>query len=107
MGPPTILFSNAGSTAGTHGVEDVADVPIEVFEETWRVNCGSAYLLAQLCVPAMERAGWGRLVFCSSVAAFTGGVVGPHYAYVMRLFFFFSFFSFLHIQSIPFRFDFE
>ena len=28
----------------------------------------------------MVDAGLGRVVFCSSVAAFTGGVVGPHYA---------------------------
>jgi hypothetical protein len=28
------------------------------------------------------REGWGRVVFCSSVAGFTGGVVGPHYAYI-------------------------
>lgn len=82
MGPPTILFNNAGLTAGKHGVKAITEVSIEVFEETWRANCGSAYLLSQLCIPAMEDAGWGRVVFCSSVAAFTGGVVGPHYAYV-------------------------
>lgn len=85
LGPPTILFNNAGITAGKHGVEDVADVSIEVFEETWRANCGSAYLLSRLCIPAMEDAGWGRVVFCSSVAAFVGGVVGPHYAYVSKI----------------------
>jgi 3-oxoacyl-[acyl-carrier protein] reductase len=28
----------------------------------------------------MEAQGWGRIIFDSSVAAFTGGVVGPHYA---------------------------
>lgn len=27
----------------------------------------------------MRERGWGRVVFVSSVAAFTGGVVGPHY----------------------------
>ncbi|KAL9070434.1 MAG: hypothetical protein Q9161_004858 [Pseudevernia consocians] len=86
MRPPTILFNNAGLTAGTHAVNDISDVPVEVFEDTWRANCGSAYLLTQLCMPAMQEARWGRVVFCSSVAAFTGGVVGPHYAYVMREF---------------------
>lgn len=81
IGPPTILFNNAGLTAGKHGVQDISEISVETFEETWRANCGSAYLLTQLCIPAMEKAGWGRVVFCSSVAAFTGGVVGPHYAY--------------------------
>lgn len=28
----------------------------------------------------MEAAAFGRIVFCSSVAGFIGGVVGPHYA---------------------------
>jgi len=28
----------------------------------------------------METSAWGRVIFCSSVAGFTGGIVGPHYA---------------------------
>lgn len=79
MGDPSILFNNAGVTI-KHGVRDVGEVSIEDFERTWRSNCGSAFLLSQLCIPAMERKAWGRIVFCSSVAGFTGGVVGPHYA---------------------------
>ncbi|MCJ1277337.1 hypothetical protein MMC21_005149 [Puttea exsequens] len=80
MGDVKILFNNAGTNGGVQGVSDIADVEVEVFERTWRANCGSAFLLTRLCVPAMEREGWGRVVFCSSVAAFMGGVVGPHYA---------------------------
>ncbi|KAF2124223.1 putative short-chain dehydrogenase/reductase [Dothidotthia symphoricarpi CBS 119687] len=80
LGHPTILINNAGSTLGLSGVKSVADVPIEDFERTWRVNCGSAYLLTQLCIPAMEESGWGRVIFVSSVAGLTGGIVGPHYA---------------------------
>lgn len=79
MGDPSILFNNAGVTI-KHGVRDVGEVSIEDFERTWRSNCGSAFLLSQLCIPAMEGKAWGRIVFCSSVAGFTGGVVGPHYA---------------------------
>jgi 3-oxoacyl-[acyl-carrier protein] reductase len=36
--------------------------------------------MTQLCLPEMEEKGWGRVIFCSSVAGFNGGVVGPHYA---------------------------
>ncbi|KAF2493068.1 3-oxoacyl-reductase [Lophium mytilinum] len=79
MGAPTILYNNAGLTL-KHGITSIADISIEEFEHTWRANTGSAFLLTQLCIPAMEAAGWGRVIFCSSVAAFTGGVVGPHYA---------------------------
>ena len=80
MGAPTILFNNAGITMKS-GVQDISEVSVEMFEETWRANCGSAFLLTQLCIPDMDKAGWGRVIFCSSVAGFTGGVIGPHYAY--------------------------
>lgn len=80
MGDPTILFNNAGTTLQQSGVKDISEVSVETFEKTWRANCGSAFLLTQLCIPAMEKAAFGRMVFCSSVAGFTGGVVGPHYA---------------------------
>lgn len=53
---------------------------METFESTWRINAGSPILLAQLCLPHMEKQGWGRIIFNSSVAALSGGVVGPHYA---------------------------
>jgi 3-oxoacyl-[acyl-carrier protein] reductase len=80
LGPPTILINNAGSTDGLTGVKSADQVSMEVFERTWRINCGSAYLLTQLCLPAMEGEGWGRVVFVSSVAGITGGIIGPHYA---------------------------
>jgi 3-oxoacyl-[acyl-carrier protein] reductase len=80
LGAPSILINNAGSTCGKSGVGSITDVSIEDFEKTWRVNCGSAYLLTQLCMPEMEKKGWGRVVFVSSVAGITGGIIGPHYA---------------------------
>lgn len=80
MGRPTILFNNAGGTSGKSGVKSLEEVDVEIFEATWRMNCGTAYELTRLCLPAMVEAGWGRVVFCSSVAGLTGGVVGPHYA---------------------------
>jgi 3-oxoacyl-[acyl-carrier protein] reductase len=80
MGHPTILFNNAGTTGPKTGVKTLDEISVESFESTWRTNCGSAYLLTQLCLPAMVEAKFGRVIFCSSVAGFTGGVVGPHYA---------------------------
>jgi 3-oxoacyl-[acyl-carrier protein] reductase len=83
LGHPSILFNNAGVTQSKSGVKDISEVTIEDFETTWRANCGTGFLLTQLCLPAMVNNSWGRVVFCSSVAGFTGGVVGPHYAYVL------------------------
>ncbi|KZV65611.1 NAD(P)-binding protein [Peniophora sp. CONT] len=81
MGEIEILYNNAadeGSIMGLHG--RIEDVSMKEMENCWRVNTGAAFLLAQLIIPAMARAGYGRVVFCTSVAAATGGVVGPHYA---------------------------
>jgi 3-oxoacyl-[acyl-carrier protein] reductase len=44
------------------------------------VNLRAPFLLAQRAVPGMRERGFGRILFVSSVAAFTGGMVGPHYA---------------------------
>ena len=57
-----VLFANAGASGGMSGVGSLADVPIEVFEATWRVNTGSSILLAQLCLPFMVSLGsvWGN-----------------------------------------------
>ncbi|KAK7712987.1 hypothetical protein SLS57_007548 [Botryosphaeria dothidea] len=80
LGAPTILFNNAGTTLSKHGLRSASDVTIEEFETTWRSNCGTAFLLTQLCLPDMEKSGWGRVIFCSSVAGLNGGIIGPHYA---------------------------
>ncbi|CZT44611.1 related to 3-ketoacyl-acyl carrier protein reductase [Rhynchosporium secalis] len=79
LGHPTILFNNAGLTLQS-GIKKITGISIEEFEHTWKANCGSALLLTQLFLPEMERQGWGRVIFCSSVAGCNGGVVGPHYA---------------------------
>ncbi|KAL9085182.1 MAG: hypothetical protein Q9165_007713 [Trypethelium subeluteriae] len=79
LGEPSILFNNAG-IARPSGTKAIEEVSIEEFENTWRTNTGSTYLLTQLCLPPMEKRGWGRIIFGSSIAGFTGGLVGPHYA---------------------------
>src|SRR5205085_5857348 len=50
------------------------------FDEMLAVNLRAPFLLAQRVLPGMRERGWGRVLFTSSVAAFTGGIVGPHYA---------------------------
>ena len=80
VGDVDVLFNNAGADAGIKGPASLTDVPIDTFERAWRINTGSGILLTQLCLPYMEAQEWGRIIFDSSVAAFTGGYVGPHYA---------------------------
>lgn len=76
LGPLDVLVANAG--VGER--RELADVSLEDWETAIAVNLRAPFLLAQLVAEGMRERGFGRLLFVSSVAAFTGGLVGPHYA---------------------------
>jgi 3-oxoacyl-[acyl-carrier protein] reductase len=76
LGPVDILISNAG--AGAH--RRLEEISLEEWDETININLRAAFLLAQRVTPGMRDRRWGRVIFVSSVAAFTGGIIGPHYA---------------------------
>ncbi|GCE09789.1 SDR family NAD(P)-dependent oxidoreductase [Dictyobacter aurantiacus] len=76
MGQVDILISNAGRGQQMK----LQRLTQEEWDTTMNINVRSAFLLSQRLVPGMRDRGWGRIVFVSSVAAFTGGIVGPHYA---------------------------
>lgn len=76
VGPVDILVSNAG--LGRR--QSLEDITAGDFDEMLAVNLRSPFLLAQAVVPGMRERRFGRVLFVSSVAAFTGGIVGPHYA---------------------------
>jgi 3-oxoacyl-[acyl-carrier protein] reductase len=66
-----------------HGLAHKAtfdEVDAGAWDETMAINLRAPYLLARRVLPGMLDRGWGRILFVSSVAAFTGGIVGPHYA---------------------------
>jgi 3-oxoacyl-[acyl-carrier protein] reductase len=76
LGPVDVLAANAGlSRPGSY-----EDVDAAAFDETIAVNLRAPYLLARRVLPGMRGRGFGRILFTSSVAALTGGIVGPHYA---------------------------
>jgi 3-oxoacyl-[acyl-carrier protein] reductase len=76
LGPIDILISNAGMGSQKR----LEDLTLEEWDQTMQVNLRAAFLLAQRVTPGMRTRRWGRVIFMSSVAAFTGGIVGPHYA---------------------------
>jgi 3-oxoacyl-[acyl-carrier protein] reductase len=76
LGPIDILISNAGM--GNR--KRLEELTLEEWDQTMQVNLRPAFLLAQRVAPKMRERHWGRIIFVSSVAAFTGGIVGPHYA---------------------------
>jgi 3-oxoacyl-[acyl-carrier protein] reductase len=57
---------------------------VELTPRDWQTvidqNLTSAFLVSQAVIPGMRERQWGRIIMLSSIAAQTGGVVGPHYA---------------------------
>ena len=76
LGAVDVLAANAGLGRAASW----EDVDAEAFDETVAVNLRAPFLLAQRVLPGMRERGYGRILFTSSVAALTGGIVGPHYA---------------------------
>ena len=67
-----ILVNNAGAPQGADRNE-IEDVPVAAWDLTMGVNAKGAFLMSRAAVPAMRKAGWGRIVSVSSKAAFRPG----------------------------------
>lgn len=60
--------------------ESLQEVTAEEWDRTMAVNARAPFLLARRVLPGMRERRFGRILFMSSVAGLTGGVVGPDYA---------------------------
>jgi len=76
LGPVDILVNNAG-IAKLMPLDQITEAD---FDAMFAVNLKSAFLMTQAVLPGMRARRWGRIINLSSVAAQTGGVIGPHYA---------------------------
>lgn len=76
LGPIDILVNNAGVTRP----QPLEEITEQDWDEILAINLKSMFLVTQAVLPKMRAAHWGRIINLSSVAAQTGGVVGPHYA---------------------------
>jgi 3-oxoacyl-[acyl-carrier protein] reductase len=76
LGPVDVLVAAHGT--GTRAGYEEVDAGL--FDHTVAVNLRAPFLLAQGVLPGMRERRWGRVLFVSSTAAHTGGLVGPHYA---------------------------
>jgi 3-oxoacyl-[acyl-carrier protein] reductase len=74
-----ILVNNAGAPQGADRNE-IEDVPVDAWDRTMGVNARGAFLMSRAAVPAMRKAGWGRIVSVSSKAAFRPGKHRATYA---------------------------
>jgi 3-oxoacyl-[acyl-carrier protein] reductase len=76
LGGITILVNNAG-IARPQPMEEITEAD---WDDLIDVNLKSCFLVTQRVLPGMRARRYGRIINISSVAALTGGVVGPHYA---------------------------
>jgi 3-oxoacyl-[acyl-carrier protein] reductase len=76
LGQVDLLIANAG----TADIKGWQNIDLDAWNATLAVNLTAPWLLAQQVLPGMIERKFGRILFISSVAAFTGGVVGAHYA---------------------------
>jgi len=76
LGPIEILVNNSGITRP----QPLEEIQEKDWDELITVNLKSAFLVTQQVIAGMRARRWGRVINISSVAAHTGGVVGPHYA---------------------------
>jgi 3-oxoacyl-[acyl-carrier protein] reductase len=76
LGPVSILINNAG-IAKPRPFDDIDEA---LWDETIATNLKSCFLVTRAVMPGMRAQRWGRIINVSSVAAHTGGIVGPHYA---------------------------
>jgi 3-oxoacyl-[acyl-carrier protein] reductase len=76
LGSVDILVNNAG-IARPRRLEDITE---HDWDEVLTTNLKSVFLVTQAVIGGMRARKWGRIINLSSVAAQTGGAVGPHYA---------------------------
>jgi 3-oxoacyl-[acyl-carrier protein] reductase len=76
FGPVDVLVANHGRSQ----IAQLHQVDAEAFDAMLAVNLRAPFLLARRTLPGMAERGFGRVLFMSSVAGLTGGIVGPHYA---------------------------
>lgn len=70
-----ILVNNAAAPQGLDRRE-IAQVPVEVFDEVVRINLRGTFLMSRAAVPVMREQRWGRIIAISSMA----GVVAAAYS---------------------------
>lgn len=76
-GPPVdILVANA-AIRDRHAIDQTGP---QTLREVLEINLVSQFELARLLAPGMVAAGWGRIIFITSVAAIRGSATGSTYA---------------------------
>jgi NAD(P)-dependent dehydrogenase (short-subunit alcohol dehydrogenase family) len=74
------LHANFAYFGDTDPERGILELPLEIFDETQRVNSRGFYLCTRAALPAMLERGGGSIVYTSSVAAYMAGASQVAYA---------------------------
>jgi NAD(P)-dependent dehydrogenase (short-subunit alcohol dehydrogenase family) len=77
LGPVGILVHSAGTVGPSR---PLAELHLDEWRTTFRVNVEGAFLLCRAVVPGMVEAGWGRIVTLASIAAKDGNPAQSAYS---------------------------
>jgi 3-oxoacyl-[acyl-carrier protein] reductase len=78
LGPVEIVIASAGINEPLE--QDPRRIDAATWDRVMAINLRAPFLVARAVIGGMIERGFGRIVLLSSVAAYTGGIVGPHYA---------------------------
>jgi 3-oxoacyl-[acyl-carrier protein] reductase len=78
LGPVEIVIANAGVNDPLE--QDPRKIDADAWDRMMAINLRAPFLIVRAAIGGMIDRGFGRIVLLSSVAAYTGGIVGPHYA---------------------------
>jgi 3-oxoacyl-[acyl-carrier protein] reductase len=78
LGHVGILIANAGTNDPIE--QDPRKIDAAVWDRVMAINLRAPFLVARAAIGGMVARRFGRIVLLSSVAAYTGGIIGPHYA---------------------------
>ena len=77
LGPCDILVNAAGIV---NNIANIAEMPLERWQQELAVNLTGAFNCIQVLVPAMVGKGWGRIINIASIAALRPGLGQPGYS---------------------------
>lgn len=75
-----VLINNAGGNSEGNTSKKPAEISAADFLSNYRANTLGAVQLCQLCIPAMQEAGFGRIVNVSSAVAMQPNFMGADYS---------------------------
>jgi NAD(P)-dependent dehydrogenase (short-subunit alcohol dehydrogenase family) len=74
------LHANFANFADAPGERGILELPLEIFDETQRINVRGYYLCTRAALPALLERGGGAVLYTSSIAAYHAGASQIAYA---------------------------